>query len=99
MRPRGGPAGSPPARPPRTSLRVLVSAVFGTAAGLAAAAVVIASAPMVGRTPAAGAASMPTQDGAAGRSRARAVSPVSAVLAPAIDAGVVAAPDPEAARP
>ena len=80
-------------------MRVLVSAMFGAAAGLAAAAAVIASAPMVGRTAAAGAAPMPAENGAVVRSRGRVVPPVSSVLAPATDAGVVAAPDPEAARP
>jgi hypothetical protein len=80
----------------RVRRRGLASALCGALAGLAAGVVLVAVAPVVGRTAGAdGAASAPRAPGGSGRGTA----PVSAVLAPAIDSGVVPAPDSEAARP
>ena len=71
----------------RTPGRKLASALLGALLGLAAGAAFVAGAPAVVR------------DSGAGPARGEAASPVSSVLAPAIDAGVVSAPDAEAARP
>jgi hypothetical protein len=79
--------------------RVLASVLLGALAGLAAGAAFVAGAPAVGRTVAAGAEPMLARAGGAGQARGEAASSVSAVLAPAIDAGVVWAPDAESARP
>ncbi len=80
-------------------MRGLASALLGALAGLTVGAAFVAGAPVVGRTVAAGGATVLVRDGSAGRVRGEAASSVSSVLAPAIDAGVVSAPDAEAARP
>ena len=80
----------------RTGRHGRVSALCGALAGLAAGAVFVTVAPVVGRTVGAGHASTDLRDAAGPRRR---VAPVSAVLASAIDSGVVPAPDAEAARP
>ena len=83
----------------RAPVRGLASALLGALAGLTAGAVFVAVAPVVGRTVAADAAPMARRGGSTSQARGETASSVSAVLAPAIDAGVVSAPDPEAARP
>ncbi len=88
-----------PPVPPRTPLRAFASALLGAVAGLAAGAVFVAGAPVVGRTAAADATPMAARGGAVDQPRGEAASSVSAILTPAIDAGVVSVPDPEAARP
>ena len=80
-------------------VRGLASALLGALLGLAAGAAFVAGAPVVGRTIAAGDAPAVVRDAGAGPARGEAASAVSSVLAPAIDAGVVSAPDAEAARP
>ncbi len=80
-------------------MRGLAAALFGALVGLAAGAAFVAAAPVVGRTVAAGGATMLARNGGASPARGEAVSSVSLVLAPAIDAGVVSAPDAEVARP
>ncbi len=84
---------------PRVRVRGVASALLGALAGLAAGAVFVAGAPVVGRTVGAGAAPAAVQGGDAGRARGEATSSVWSVLAPAIDAGVVSAPGAEAGRP
>jgi hypothetical protein len=79
--------------------RVLASALAGALAGLAAGAVIAAVAPGVGRTASVQALPATARDDESGLHRGAAASPVSAVLAPAIEVGVVPAPDPGAARP
>ena len=95
-------AARPPRRAParvraraRPSLRGLASGLLGALAGLAAGAGVVAGAPVVGRPVGPDATAITARAGAAGE----VAFPVSAVLSPAIDAGVVSSPDPEAARP
>ena len=83
----------------RMPVRGLASALLGALLGLAAGAAFVAGAPVVGRTIAAGDAPAVVRDAGAGPARGEAASAVSSVLAPAIDAGVVSAPDAEAARP
>lgn len=83
----------------RAPLRGLASALLGALLGLAAAAAFVVGAPVVGRTIAAGDAPAVVRDAGAGLARGDAASSVSSVLAPAIDAGAVSAPDAEAARP
>jgi len=78
---------------------VLASALLGALAGLAAGAVIAAAAPGVGRTASVHALPATAPDDGSGLRGGAAASPVSAVLAPAIEVGVVPAPDPEAARP
>ena len=79
--------------------RALASALLGALAGLAAGAVIAAAAPGVGRTASMQALPTTARDGDSGLRGGAAASPVSAVLAPAFEVGVVPAPDPEAARP
>ena len=95
-------AACPPARPAvpaRAPARGWASALLGVLAGLAAGAALVAAAPVVGRTVAPGTASMASPDGGIAQARGGVASTVSAALAPAIDSGVVSAPDPEAVRP
>jgi hypothetical protein len=61
--------------------------------------VIAAAAPGVGRTGPVQALPATASDDDSGRPGRAAVSPVSAVLAPAIEVGVVPTPDAEAARP
>jgi hypothetical protein len=92
-----GPA-SRASAPTRSRRRALASALCGTLAGVAAGAVFVAVAPVVGRTVVADRAST-IAPGGTNSVHGAATAPVSAVLAPAIAVGVVAAPDPEAAWP
>jgi hypothetical protein len=80
-------------------VRGLASALLGVLAGLAAGAACVAAAPFVGSTVVAPAVLMAAPGGGTGLARREDAASVSAVLTPAIDAGVVSAPDPEAARP
>ncbi|MCK9684366.1 hypothetical protein [Scleromatobacter humisilvae] len=88
-----------PAVPTRAPLGAFASTLLGTVAGLVTGAVFVAGAPAVGRTPTADAAPAAMRGAAAGQARGEAAASVSAILTPAIDAGVVPAPDPEGARP
>lgn len=82
-----------------TRARAMASALLGALSGLAAGAVIAAVAPGVGRTASVQALPATARDYESALRRVAAASPVSAVLAPAIEVGVVPAPDPEAARP
>jgi len=79
--------------------RALASALLGALAGLAAGAVLAALAPGVSRTASMQPWRATTHDDRPGPPGRAAVSPVSAVLAPAIEVGAMPAPGPEAARP
>ncbi len=79
--------------------RALASALLGALAGLAAGSVIAAAAPGVGRTATLPSVPATVPDDDSGLRRGAAASPVAAVLAPAIEVGVVTAPDSEAARP
>ena len=95
--PAGVPARARAAAPARA--RALASALLGALAGLAAGAVIAAVAPGVGRTASVQPWPATAHDDQPGPRGRAAASPVSAVLAPAIEVGIVPAPDPEAARP
>lgn len=78
---------------------VRASGLLGALAGLAAGAVIAAAAPGVGRTASRHAWPATVRDGESSLRTGGAASPVSAVLVPAIEVGVVPAPGPEAGRP
>ena len=86
----------PPAR-----ARGLASALQGALAGLASASAIVAAAPVVGRAaaPQVTAAAPLGGSGGPGLDAGEAASSVFAVLAPAIEAGVVPASRSEAPRP
>ncbi len=95
-----------PAREPRaarvrvTRTRGFASGLLGALAGLASAGAIVAGAPVVVGTPCAPvSAAAPLGAGASSLGADDEAAPVSAVLAPAIEAGVAAAWRPEAARP
>jgi hypothetical protein len=97
--PRIAVSAPPRAGRPRVHVRGLASTLLGALAGLAAGAALVAGAPVVGRTVVADATPAAVQGAEAGQARGAAASSVSSVLARAIDAGVVSAPDPEATPP
>ena len=96
-----------PAREPRaarvrvTRARALGSGLLGALAGLALAGAIVAGAPVVGGAPSPQVSAAPPNGAGGGRlDPDEEPASVAAVLAPAIEAGVVAAARrPEAARP
>ena len=96
---RAGRRRAPAGAHARERARGLASALLGALAGLAVGAAFVASAPAVGRAASADAAPARVPRGVAGQASGVGASSVSAVLAPAIEAGVVPAPDPEASGP
>lgn len=97
---RASPAGHARAHPRgRARARALASALLGGLAGVAAAAAFVAVAPAVGRGAGDGLDRVASRNDAVVRDREPATPPVASVLIPAMDAGVLPAPDPAEARP
>ena len=86
---------------PTVRARGLASVLLGALAGLASASAIVAAAPVVGRAaaPQATAAAPVGGSGGPGLDTGEQASSVSAVLAPAIEAGAVPVSRSEAARP
>jgi len=86
---------------PPVRVRGLASVLLGTLAGFATASAIVAAAPVVGRAaaPQVTAAARVGGSGGTGLDPGEEASLVAAVLAPAIEAGVVPASRSEAARP